>query len=209
MMIDKAKTYKRAVARRYLPVSSEEIVSKVREADKYYLSTKFDGHLYILIYENKKASLINHFGTIHHDLPLLKKAEELLQKADVAKAYIPGELYLQQRERTYVFDLVAALDDKSEEIAFAAFDILSIDDQEYDLKNWEEKFAKLDELFSEDGLVHSVGNKAVESRKDIVDFFNRFGFGFFLLVEVVEFVGLSFRFFFLFVLLFIKLFSCS
>ena len=43
MLIDKAKTYKRAVARRYLPVSSEEIVSKVREADKYYLSTKFDG----------------------------------------------------------------------------------------------------------------------------------------------------------------------
>ena len=77
MLIDKAKTYKRAVARRYLPVSSEEIVSKVREADKYYLSTKFDGHLYILIYENKKASLVNHFGTIHNDLPLLKRAEEL------------------------------------------------------------------------------------------------------------------------------------
>ena len=47
MLIDKAKTYKRAVARRYLPVSSEEIVSKVREADKYYLSTKFDG-LYVI-----------------------------------------------------------------------------------------------------------------------------------------------------------------
>ena len=102
MLIDKAKTYKRAVARRYLPVSSEEIVSKVREADKYYLSTKFDGHLYILIYENKKASLVNHFGTIHNDLPLLKRAEELLQKGGIAKAYIPGELYLQQSERTYV-----------------------------------------------------------------------------------------------------------
>ena len=72
MLIDKAKTYKRAVARRYLPVSSEEIVSKVREADKYYLSTKFDGHLYILIYENKKASF-NHFSTVLDDLPLLKK----------------------------------------------------------------------------------------------------------------------------------------
>ena len=75
MLIDKAKTYKRAVARRYLPVSSEEIVSKVREADKYYLSTKFDGHLYILIYENKKASLINHFGTVLDDLPLLRSIE--------------------------------------------------------------------------------------------------------------------------------------
>ena len=40
-----------------------------------------------------------------------------MQKAGIAKAYIPGELYLQQSERTYVFDLVAALDDKSEEIA--------------------------------------------------------------------------------------------
>jgi hypothetical protein len=37
MVIGKAKTYKRAVARRYLPVSAKEIVSKVREADKYYL----------------------------------------------------------------------------------------------------------------------------------------------------------------------------
>ena len=173
MLIDKAKTYKRAVARRYLPVSSEEIVSKVREADKYYLSTKFDGHLYILIYEDKKASLVNHFGTIYNDLPLLKEAEELLEKAGIAKAYIPGELYLQQSERTYVFDLVAALDDKSEEIAFAAFDILSIDDQEYDLKNWEEKLTKLCALFPEDGPVHSVGNKAVESRKDIVIFISK------------------------------------
>ena len=173
MLIDKAKTYKRAVARRYLPVSSEEIVSKVREADKYYLSTKFDGHLYILIYENKKASLINHFGTVLDDLPLLKVAEELLEKAGIAKACIPGELYLQQSERTYVFDLVAALDDKSQEIAFATFDILSIDDQEYDLKNWEEKLTKLDELFPDDGPVHSVGNKAVESRKDIVDFYKQ------------------------------------
>ena len=173
MVIGKAKTYKRAVARRYLPVSAKEIVSKVREADKYYLSTKFDGHLYILSYENKKASLINHFGTVLDDLPLLKEAEELLQKAGIDKAYIPGELYLQQSERTYVFDLVAALDDKSKEIAFAAFDILSIDDQEYDLKNWEEKLTKLDELFPGNGSVHSVGSKTVESRKDIVDFYKQ------------------------------------
>ena len=155
MMIDKAKTYKRAVARRYLP----EIVSKVREADKYYLSTKFDGHLYILIYEDKKASLVNHFGTVHNDLPLLKKAEELLEKGKgiftgIAKAYIPGELYLQQSERTYVFDLVAILDDKSEEISFkdkklSAFDILSIDDQEYDLKNGKKNSKSLMNYFQE------------------------------------------------------------
>ena len=69
--------------------------------------------------------------------------------------------------------MVAALDDKSEEIAFAAFDILSIDDQEYDLKNWEEKLTKLDELFPGNGSVHSVGSKTVESRKDIVDFYKQ------------------------------------
>ena len=46
--ISQAQTYKRSVASKYLPAGREEIVSKIREADQYLLSVKYDGHFYLL-----------------------------------------------------------------------------------------------------------------------------------------------------------------
>ena len=50
--IDKAATYKRSVARKYMPSSGEEIISKIRESEEYLLSIKYDGHFYLLCYKN-------------------------------------------------------------------------------------------------------------------------------------------------------------
>ena len=49
--------------------------------------------------------------------------------------------------------ICSSSDDKSEEIAFVAFDILSIDDQDYDLKTGKKKHEAC-ALFPEDGPVH-------------------------------------------------------
>ena len=171
--ISQAQTYKRSVASRYLPAGSEEIVSKIREADQYLLSVKYDGHFYLLCCEKGELSLISPGGNVIDDLPMLADAKSLMEKAKVKDACIPGELYFHKEGRSRVFDLTANLDDKSPGICFAAFDILSIDGKEYERSELVEKHKKLDELFPEGGKVHSVGSKSVESRKDIQDYFKQ------------------------------------
>ena len=57
-----AKEYKRKTASRYLPVSSEEITTKIIESGEYAVSKKYDGHLYLLYFDGKKSILYNHGG---------------------------------------------------------------------------------------------------------------------------------------------------
>ena len=47
-MIEIAKQYKRLTASKYAPVAEDEMLSKIMGAEKYYVSPKYDGHLYIL-----------------------------------------------------------------------------------------------------------------------------------------------------------------
>ena len=81
--ISQAQTYKRSVASRYLPAGSEEIVSKIREADQQLLSVKDDGHFYLLCCEKGAVTLVSPGGKVIDDLPLLAEAKELLSKAKV------------------------------------------------------------------------------------------------------------------------------
>lgn len=165
-MKETAQKYKRQTASRYLPVGAEEITSKIMEAELYGVSTKHDGHLYLLSYDGKKAELINHGGNAIDDLPLIKEASELL-KGTCKDVVLAGELYLyKEGERTRSFDMTAALDDKSADIYFAAFDLLTLDGQEVsmDIKALDEK---LNAVLSGGKSLHAVKNSFVESRKDI------------------------------------------
>ena len=83
------------------------------EAEYYGVSTKYDGHFYLLSYDGNKAALTNHGGTVIDDLPLLKEATALL-KGKCKAVVLAGELYLHKEgERTRSFDMTAALADKS------------------------------------------------------------------------------------------------
>jgi hypothetical protein len=161
-----AQQYKRQTASRYLPVGAQEITSKIMEAESYGVSTKHDGHFYLLSYDGKKATLTNHGGTVIEDLPLLKEAIALLKgkRKDVVLA---GELYLHKEGgRTRSFDMTAALDDKSAAIYFAAFDLLGLDGKQVsmDIKALDQK---LKAVLSSGKSIHAVKNSFVESRKDI------------------------------------------
>ena len=165
-MKETARKYKRKTASRYLPVGAQEIISKIMEAAHYGVSTKHDGHLYLLCYDGKKAELINHGGNTITDLPLIKEASELL-KGKCKDVVLAGELYLHKEGgRTRSFDMTAALDDKSADIYFAAFDLLTLDGQEVsmDIKALDEK---LNAVLSGGKSLHAVKNSFVESRKDI------------------------------------------
>ena len=165
-----AQKYKRQTASRYLPVGAQEITSKIMEAESYGVSTKHDGHFYLLSFDGKNATLINHGGTVIEDLPLLKEATSLL-KGTCKDIVLAGELYLHKEGgRTRSFDMTAALDDKSAAIYFAAFDLLSLDGEDIsmDIKVLDEK---LNAVLSGGKCIHAVKNSFVESRKDIAELY--------------------------------------
>jgi len=161
-----AKKYKSNTASRYLPVAADEILTKVLESELYAVSTKYDGHMYVLHYNGGKAFLVNHGGNVVDDLLVLKEATKQL-KGKCKSITLAGELYLySDKKRTRSFDLSAALDDKSLEIRFAAFDILMLDEQEQ-LLDAKAVSGKLSGLLAAEGSLHPVTSQMAESRKDI------------------------------------------
>ena len=165
-MIETAQKYKRQTASRYLPVGAEEITSKIMEAESFAVSTKHDGHFYLLSFDGTKATLTNHGGSIITDLPLLNEASALL-KDKCKTVVLAGELYLYKKDgRTRSFDMTAALDDKSADIYFAAFDLLTLDGEQVSL-NLKSLDEKLNAVLSGGKSLHAIKNSIVESRKDI------------------------------------------
>ena len=164
-MKELAKKYKRQTASRYLPIGAKEINSKIIEAENYGVSKKYDGHFYLLTYDGETAELVNHGGNNITDLPLLKEATTLL-KGKCKDVVFAGELYLyKENERTYSFDMTAALDDKSEDIYFSAFDILTFVGEKISL-GITHLDKKLIVVLSGGKSLHAVKNNFVESRKD-------------------------------------------
>ena len=164
---EQAIKYKRQIASRYLPIDATEITSKIMEADFYSVSTKLDGHLYLLSYNGKDLELVNHGGNSITDLPLLNEALGLLE-ANCKEVLLSGELYLHSEgKRTRNFDLLAALADKSPDIRFAAFDIISVDGVAVSL-DVKALYEKLNTLLAGGTSAHPVNSSIVESRKDMV-----------------------------------------
>ena len=136
------------------------------EAESYGVSTKHDGHFYLLSFDGTKATLTNHGGRVITDLPLLNEASALLN--DKCKTVVlAGELYLYKKDgRTRSFDMTSALDDKSADIYFAAFDLLTLDGEHVSL-NLKSLDEKLNAVLSGGKSLHAIKNSIVESRKDI------------------------------------------
>ncbi len=165
-----AKEYKRKTASRYLPVSSEEITTKIIQSDLYSVSKKYDGHLYLLHFNGKTATLYNHGGKQLSNLGLLQEANDLL-KGKCTEVVLAGELFLHKEgERSRSFDLTSALDDNHKDIQYKVFDILTLDGEEKDF-NIKELDAKLKELLKTGISVNAVETSFVESRKEIDSLF--------------------------------------
>lgn len=161
-----AINYKRQVASRYLPVTSDGIVTKILDSEKYAVSPKYDGHFYLLRYNNNAAELISSNQRLIQDLPLLTEAADVLSNS-CNEAILAGELYAHSDSgRTRAFDMVAALSESPHTVRFAAFDILVIDGEDYN-QGLEEMVGKLEGILAGGEFVHPVRNAMVDSRKDI------------------------------------------
>ena len=170
-MIEVAKKYKRFTASKYMPVAEDELSSKIIEAEKYFVSPKYDGHLYILSYDGSKIELFNHNGNVISDLPILNEGKQIL--SDYDEIVLVGELYLfDQKKRTRSFDVTSALNKKSNELYFAVFDIISINGEEakYDENSL---LQKLKSILSDNKFIHTIEYVELDSISKIKEYYQK------------------------------------
>ena len=164
-MIEIAKQYKRLTASKYVPVAEDEMISKIIEAEKYHVSPKYDGHLYILHFDGSNLKLINHSGNIIDDLPMFSEAKKLL--SDFNEIILAGELYLFDNDkRTRSFELKSSVNKKSKDIYFAVFDIISINGEESNYDD-DSLIEKLKSIFNNGESIHPIECLQLESRSEI------------------------------------------
>tara|TARA_B100001287_G_scaffold235392_1_gene207518 strand:- start:1071 stop:2411 length:1341 start_codon:yes stop_codon:yes gene_type:complete len=170
-MIEIAKQYKRLTASKYAPVAEDEMLSKIMEAEKYYVSPKYDGHLYILHFDGSKLELINHSGNVIDDLPMFSDAKKLL--SDFNEIILAGELYLfDEGKRTRSFELKSSVNKKSKDIYFAAFDIISINGEESNFDD-ESLIEKLKSILHNGQSIHPIECLQLDSRSKIEDYYKQ------------------------------------
>jgi hypothetical protein len=169
-LIKTAHQYKAKTASRYLPITQEEILSKIVDTEGYLVSTKYDGHFYLLHFDGSSVLLMNHSGEVLENLLLLQGVSD--QFSDYKSLVVVGELYVaEEGKRTRSFDVSAAVKSEPDKLKFAAFDIVEVNNE---LVHFDEKelFSELSKIFSDnESSVHAVNNQVVDSRKDIEELY--------------------------------------
>lgn len=168
-LLDQLKAYKNFQSSKYIPVRGDEIKSRVFEFDKYYVSTKIDGHLCFIQKKNKQVNLYNFNGKLFNREELISEADK---KISVSDALFIGEIYhYNEGKRTRSFDLTKAISELSSVIKIGIFDILSYDNKNFEANNWIEKKKIITSIFPSSGIIHSVEETELTSRKEVEDEF--------------------------------------
>ena len=168
-IIEKLKNYKHNRASRFIPVREGEIISRVFELEKYYVSTKYDGHLCFLI-KSGQSVLCNYNGISFERPELLKEFEEIKNISDII---LIGEIFsYKENERTRSFDLKNDLNDKNSDIRIAVFDLINYNGNEFSENEWGKKKEIINNLLSNGNKIFSIQEQILKSRKDIQSEFN-------------------------------------
>lgn len=172
-ILDKVKLYKTRVSSRYVSVDFEGIAERITKHESYHVSTKLDGHFYTLCYtKGEDPYFLNPKGKKAEEPSLVAAAKTILEKqSDLEQCIIPGELYLQSTERTRAFNLTKALTDADENLAFAAFDSIEINESPSYSKTTQECITELEDIFPTEGKVHRVDFQTLSSRQEISELF--------------------------------------
>jgi hypothetical protein len=177
-ILPQVQNYKRQIASRLFPLNREDIDRKVPDA-QYHVSRKIDGEFTVCVFNDGEVFSINPGGTVRVGLPWQAEAADALTKAGVKSAMIAGELYkvITDDRRTRVHDVVSAVRtpkemETIEQLHFAVFDLISIDDENIDTP-YEETWGKITSIFKGDvsvdggAKVHPVETVVLKGHKDV------------------------------------------
>ena len=157
--------YKHNVASKYLPVRGDQIGIRIFEMEKYYLSTKIDGHLCFIYKEGNNISILNHNNKPFDRTELNKELESILKDQE---GLFVGEIHLHhENKRTRSYDLTKEISNDKSDIRIAIFDILRLKDKEFQSNDWNNKKNILSEIFPKSGIIFYLDEVELSSRKDI------------------------------------------
>jgi ATP-dependent DNA ligase len=170
-LLNQLKAYKSLQSSKYIPVRGDEITTRVFEFEKYYVSTKIDGHLCFIFKKNKDVYLYNFNGKSFNREELISEATK---KISVSSALFVGEIYhYNQGKRSRSFDLTKAISESNSVIKIGIFDLITYDNKSFEATNWLEKKKIISSVFSEKDVIHPVDEIEFTSRKEIENEFNQ------------------------------------
>jgi hypothetical protein len=159
--------YKKRVSSRFIATDATLMAQTIVEADYYYASIKYDGHLGLLNISKGKASLTGVDGK-ERNIPVILKAAESF-KDDILLA---GEICVFKDGKSLSHREVSAAIAKPEkyDIRFAVFDICSHKGKEIDL-TVKEKQELIEKLIPKGTHIFAVEQSLFESRSDLFSFY--------------------------------------
>ena len=162
--------YKNTVASKYLPVRSDQISSRVFDLDKYYISTKIDGHICFILKDKNNITIVNHNSTAFEREELSKEISNILKNQD---GIFVGEIYFHcDDKRTRSYDLKKEISNSKSDIRIAVFDLLEHNNKTFSENEWAIKKDLLKSLFPNIGKVYFLDEIELNSKKDIEAEFN-------------------------------------
>ena len=64
VFLNQIRAYKNTQSSKYIPVRGDEILTRVFEFEKYFVSTKIDGHLCFILKKGKEIVITNFNGKL-------------------------------------------------------------------------------------------------------------------------------------------------
>lgn len=169
--LQKAIDYKKYVASRYMAIEAEGIAKKLAPFSEYLMSVKYDGHYYACAYENETVTFINRSGKIAPRIHLHENLEAHFKEKGYDSLLLAGELYCSSKERTHQFNVTTELAGTGEDLKFAAFDIIELNQEHFKDKTSFERLDTLKTIIPEAGDFHIVEHRITDSIQEIQEYF--------------------------------------
>lgn len=151
-----AESWKKSRRMRFMTFDQ---LAELMDGDPAFISVKLDGELVALFLEDENVSAITSKGTIRTDFPAATEAAQMLS-AKHKKAILMAEMYVVNEEgqpQSYMKASKVLRDPdtgQDSQIRLAVFDLISLDDTDYEERPIEKKMQVISELFKNDGLIH-------------------------------------------------------
>lgn len=176
-----ANDFRTQTSRKYKNLTPAQLPHQFQDNESLHASIKYDGEGVFVYFDEEKdicLALNSPSGRTRIGLECLNQTKKALQAAQIKKALLAAECYLQHpSQRTRVADVLRVTANGSPEerdqIALAFYDILMIDKKDYRETPYEETWATLGKLLpNSHSLAHRASGDILEA-KEVRPFFEK------------------------------------
>jgi len=172
-----APDYKHKLSGSFVLVDGNKI-SEVIKGNDIVVTKKLDGEMRTVFFDGENAVMYTTGGTKQEDFPCLKEFAAKLKASGIKTGGFAAELnvFSPEGKRTRVTDVIHAAVNKSlhSTLALSPFDILFIDNVEWNTDHYKNTYIKLTELFGNNNqFVNPVPMVKVESTAEVQEIYEK------------------------------------